>query len=134
MKCTRGVLYSAFVGLILFAGVARASSINNLVLSVNSLSSCPTGSFCFGWAPDATSISFSLPNSGIIPGQYFLLNFGCASGTCSWPGGTSVTAVWNTNVPEPSSMALVLTGFGAIIARRRPWKTREKEQPETCTS
>jgi hypothetical protein len=28
-------------------------------------------------------------------------------------------------VPEPSSMALVLTGFGAIVARRRRWKTRE---------
>jgi hypothetical protein len=195
MKCRRGVLSSVFVGLILFAGVARAGSINNLVLSVNSLSGCPSGSFCFGWDPSATAISFSLPNTGgtyqldavnagtfppsnlqitslrlfisttglsltcssnifancsvtnhpnttlvslsggnIPPGQYFSLDFGCASATCSWPGGTNVTARWDTNVPEPSSMALVLGGIGAIVARRRPWKTREKEQTETCTS
>jgi hypothetical protein len=195
MKCTRGVLNSAFVGLILFAGVAHASSINSLQLSVNSLSGCPSGSFCFGWDPNATAVSFSLPNTGgtdqldavnagtfppsnvqitslrlfisttglsltcssnifancsvtnhpnttlvslsggnIAPGQYFSLNFGCASGTCSWPGGTNVYAVWGTSVPEPNSMALVLSGIGAIVARRRPWKTREKEQTETCTS
>lgn len=185
MKYLQRVLFTVF-GLVLCAAIARADSINNLELSVNRLTACPTGASCFGWAPDSSAISFSLPNSGgtykfyavnigtipysnleitslrlflpmtglnltcsssifancavtnpyanttlvsfsggkIIPGQYFLLDFGCASGICSWPDGTNVTAVWGTNAPEPGSMALVLTGIGAILARWRLWRIR----------
>jgi len=183
MKLPHSV-FSAFVGLILFAGMARANSINNLELSVNSLSGCPEGSFCFGWDPTASSIGFTISNSGgyqlyavnlgglpyralqitslrlfisatgiditcasnifancsvtehphntwvsfsdgkILPGQYFSLNLGCSSGTCSWPAGTSVSVLSGTNVPEPDSMALIMMGIGAILTRRKLWKTR----------
>ena len=183
MKLPHSV-FSAFVGLILCAGMARANPVNNLELSVNSLSGCLGGSFCFGWDPTASAIGFTISSSSgtyqlyavntgglpyrnleitslllvisatgiditcasnifancsvtdhphgtwvsfsdgrILPGQYFSLNFGCSSGTCSWPAGTSVTAFSGTNVPEPGSMALILTGIGAILTRRELWKT-----------
>jgi hypothetical protein len=35
----------------------------------------------------------------------------------SWPAGTTFTAV--ANVPEPGTVALVATGLGALVARRR---------------
>jgi hypothetical protein len=64
MKYLQSVLSLAFFGLILWTGQARADSVNNLELSVNSLSSCPGDSFCFGWDPSATAIEFVLPNGG----------------------------------------------------------------------
>ncbi|HEV8524100.1 MAG TPA: PEP-CTERM sorting domain-containing protein [Terriglobales bacterium] len=57
------------------------------------------------------------------------INSGCSPGACdeflidiyanqtSWPAGTTFTAV--ANVPEPGTVALVATGLGALVARRR---------------
>ena len=174
------VIALLFVSCFLFVTVVRADSINNLELSVNNLSSCPS-SGCFVWDPTASAISFSLPATGgtfhfaatldrrfvdgigleitrlnlfvpligaditcassifancsvtnqpngtaisfsggaIYPGENFSLDFGCTSGDCSWPAGTNVTARWATNVPEPGTMALLLTGVAAILVRRR---------------
>ena len=56
--------------------------------------------------------------SGIIAGQNFSIVFGCTSGTCDpWPGNLNFTAA--ANVPEPGTMALLLTGIGAIVSRRK---------------
>ena len=55
---------------------------------------------------------------GIGAGQNFSIVFGCESGDCQpWPGDLDFTAT--ANVPEPGTMALLFTGIGAIVARRR---------------
>jgi hypothetical protein len=57
----------------------------------------------------------------IYPNQHFLFDFGCAATTpCSWPTEQEVFARTITNVPEPGTMALLLTGVAAILVRRRP--------------
>ncbi len=49
---------------------------------------------------------------GITAGHNFEIQFG------SWPaGGVAFTAV--ANVPEPATLALVATGLGVIVTRRR---------------
>lgn len=57
---------------------------------------------------------------GIPAGQNFSIQFGCVGETC-WPGGLDFTAT--ANVPEPATMALLLTGIGGIVTRRR-WLKR----------
>jgi hypothetical protein len=57
------LLALSFVGCFLLVSVARADSVNNLELSVKSISSCPS-SGCFLWDPTASAIGFSLPSSG----------------------------------------------------------------------
>ena len=180
MKYPRRVLTFAFVGLVLWAGVVRADSINPLNLSVTPLSVCPP-SGCFIWDPGSTTIGLTLPPGGgtyqlaftnwafrnldittlkffisatlanvscgsslfakctvtnpypnstliwfsggnIRPGQDFLLNFGCGSEPCSWPGGVHVRALTGT-VPEPGTLALFLAGIAAILTVGRLWKT-----------
>ena len=68
-----------------------------------------------------TTILLSGLNSdftGIGAGQNFSIVFGCESGECEpWPGDLDFTA--RANVPEPGTMALLFTGIGAIIARRK---------------
>ena len=68
-----------------------------------------------------TTILLSGLNSdftGIGAGQNFSIVFGCESGECEpWPGDLDFTA--RANVPEPGTMALLFTGIGAIVARRR---------------
>jgi hypothetical protein len=50
--------------------------------------------------------------SGIAAGHNFSITFG------QWPaGGVTFTAV--ANVPEPATLALFITGLGAIVSRRR---------------
>jgi PEP-CTERM motif-containing protein len=50
--------------------------------------------------------------TGIAAGHNFSIQFG------EWPqGGVHFTAV--ANVPEPATLALFLTGLGAIVTRRR---------------
>jgi hypothetical protein len=54
---------------------------------------------------------------GILAGQNFSIVFGCETGHCDpWPGNLQFTAV--SNVPEPGTLALVLTGVGVIVRRR----------------
>ena len=68
-----------------------------------------------------TTILLSGLNSdfhGIGAGQNFSIVFGCESGECDpWPGDLDFTA--RANVPEPGTMALLFTGIGAIVARRK---------------
>jgi hypothetical protein len=56
--------------------------------------------------------------TGIPAGNSFEIILGCARGDCpKWPAGLDFEAV--ANVPEPGTMALLLTGLGAIFARRK---------------
>ena len=61
---------------------------------------------------------------GILNGQSFEIGFACVQGSC-WPGGLSVGAHAGT-VPEPGTVALMVTGLGAIVSRRKLWKRRSK--------
>jgi hypothetical protein len=67
--------------------------------------------------PNVTRIRFSV--GSIAPGQYFSINFGCASGSCSWPSGLRVVAHTGIETPEPGALTLVLTGIAAILTRRK---------------
>jgi hypothetical protein len=56
--------------------------------------------------------------TGIPSGNSFEIILGCATGDCpTWPVGLDFDAV--ANVPEPGTMALLLTGLGAMFARRK---------------
>jgi len=64
------------------------------------------------------------PRTGIEPGQNFLIQFACSSGSC-WPGGLHFTAHANgATTPEPGTVALMVTGIGMIFSRRKVWKNR----------
>lgn len=64
----------------------------------------------------------SNPLKGILTGQSFSIGFACSEGC--WPGGLDFTAHANVAaVPEPGTIALVVTGLGAIVARRKKWKS-----------
>ena len=70
-----------------------------------------------------TTIFLSGINSsftGIPNGQNFSIVFGCVQDTC-WPGGLDFTAT--ANVPEPGTIALMVTGLTGIVTRRR-WGKR----------
>jgi len=54
---------------------------------------------------------------GIPNGNSFEIILGCAN--LCWPSGLTFNATANTSVPEPGTMALLLTGVGAIYARRK---------------
>ena len=59
--------------------------------------------------------------TGLLAGQNFSIVFGCETGSCDpWPGGLDFTAT--ANVPEPGTMALLATGIGAIVTRRKKFK------------
>jgi hypothetical protein len=61
---------------------------------------------------------------GIRNGQNFSMTFSCVNGSC-WPGGLSFSGHANpAAVPEPGTIALMVTGFGAIFSRRKIWKNR----------
>jgi hypothetical protein len=64
------------------------------------------------------------PRTGIANGQSFDIGFRCLNGSC-WPGGSTVTAHAGA-VPEPSTVAFMLTGLGAIVSRRKTWMNRLK--------
>lgn len=64
--------------------------------------------------------------SGIAAGGNFQIQFACVKGSC-WPGGIQVTGRGSVGtVPEPATMALMMTGIGAIFSRRKvkAWKNR----------
>jgi hypothetical protein len=63
--------------------------------------------------------------TGIAPGQSFALDFSC-NPHC-WPtGGVGFGGYANTpngvTVPEPGTVALMVTGLGALVSRRKQWK------------
>lgn len=59
--------------------------------------------------------------TGLMAGQNFSIVFGCETGECDpWPGDLDFTAT--ANVPEPGTMALLATGIGAIVSRRKQLK------------
>jgi hypothetical protein len=62
------------------------------------------------------------PDRGILNGQSFSIGFSCIGKSC-WPGGLDFVAHANTtSVPEPGTIALMVTGMGALLSRRKLWK------------
>jgi len=59
--------------------------------------------------------------NGIPNGASFSINFACVEGNC-WPGGLSFSGHAGA-APEPGTIALVVTGLGAIVSRRKRWKS-----------
>ena len=59
------------------------------------------------------------PRNGIKNGQSFAISFVCVQKSC-WPGGIGFQGQAGT-VPEPGTVALMVTGLGAIISRRKMW-------------
>jgi hypothetical protein len=62
------------------------------------------------------------PRKGILNGQSFGIGFACVQDNCWTNGGTTMSAHAGT-VPEPGTVALMVTGLGAIISRRKRWKS-----------
>lgn len=62
------------------------------------------------------------PRNGIPDGSSFMIGFGCVKGNC-WPHGLEFTAHAGT-VPEPGTVALMVTGLSAIVSRRKKWLSR----------
>lgn len=63
------------------------------------------------------------PGSGILIGQTFGISFSCVNKNC-WPGGLNFSGHANMAVPEPGTVALMMTGLGALVSRRKAWKNR----------
>jgi hypothetical protein len=63
--------------------------------------------------------------TGIANGQSFDISFVCVSKSC-WPGGLQFSGHANASVPEPGTVALMVTGFGAMLSRRKQWMKRLK--------
>jgi hypothetical protein len=64
------------------------------------------------------------PRTGIKNGQSFDISFVCVSKSC-WPGGIQFSGHAGT-VPEPGTVALMVTGLGAMFSRRKMWRNRLK--------
>lgn len=64
------------------------------------------------------------PRTGILAGQSFSMTFACVGQSC-WPGGLGFTAHAGA-APEPGTVALMLTGLGALVSRRKMWMGRLK--------
>jgi len=62
-------------------------------------------------------------DKGILAGQSFSIAFACVNKSC-WPGGLNFGGHANMSVPEPGTMALMMTGLGALVSRRKTWKNR----------
>jgi len=65
------------------------------------------------------------PRNGIRNGQSFDIGFACVGQSCWTNGGTTMSGHAGT-APEPGTVALMVTGLGAIISRRKLWKRRLK--------
>jgi hypothetical protein len=63
------------------------------------------------------------PDKGILNGQSFGISFSCVNQSC-WPGGLKFGGHANMAVPEPGTVALMMTGLGALVSRRKTWKNR----------
>ncbi len=58
--------------------------------------------------------------TGIPAGNSFEIILGCKNGKCNkWPERMEFEAVANSSVPEPGTVALLLTGLGAMFTRRK---------------
>jgi hypothetical protein len=65
-------------------------------------------------------------DQGIKNGQNFGISFNCLDKSC-WPGGLSFNGHGSQNVgtvPEPGTIALMVTGLVGLISRRKTWKNR----------
>jgi len=60
------------------------------------------------------------PKTGILAGSNFAIGFNCVDGSC-WPGGLNFTAHASA-APEPGTIALMATGVGILVSRRKRWK------------
>lgn len=60
------------------------------------------------------------PKTGITNGESFAIAFGCVGESCWTNGGSLVHATAGT-VPEPGTVALMVTGLAAIGSRRKMW-------------
>ena len=63
---------------------------------------------------------------GIPNGANFAISFSCVQGGC-WPGGLSFNGHGSSSLtatPEPGTIALMVTGLGALVSRRKRWKNR----------
>jgi hypothetical protein len=58
------------------------------------------------------------PRKGILNNQSFAISFVCSKGC--WPGGVGFQGQAGT-VPEPGTVAFMVTGLGAIMSRRKMW-------------
>jgi hypothetical protein len=65
------------------------------------------------------------PRKGILNGQSFDIGFACVGQSC-WTNGGSVMYGQAGTAPEPGTVALMVTGLGAIMSRRKMWKSRLK--------
>lgn len=59
--------------------------------------------------------------NGIPNGASFSINFACVNKDC-WPGGLTFSGHAGA-APEPGTIALVVTGLGVIVSRRKRWKS-----------
>ena len=57
------------------------------------------------------------PRKGILNNQSFAISFVCVQKSC-WPGDLKIGGQAGT-VPEPGTVALMVTGLGAIVSRRK---------------
>jgi len=62
-------------------------------------------------------------DKGILAGESFSIAFACVNKSC-WPGGLKFGGHANMSVPEPGTIALMMTGLGALVSRRKTWKNR----------
>ena len=64
------------------------------------------------------------PDKGIRNGSSFSITFACVGKSC-WPGGLNFNGHANVGtVPEPGTIALMVTGLGTLVSRRKNWKNR----------
>ena len=64
-------------------------------------------------------------DKGIPNGASFAIDFSCKGGC--WPGGLQFNGHGSssaTATPEPGTIALMVTGLGALVSRRKMWKNR----------
>jgi hypothetical protein len=64
------------------------------------------------------------PHTGIPNGSNFAIGFACVDKNC-WPGGLGFTG-HASSAPEPGTIALMVTGVGAMLSRRKRWKNSLK--------
>jgi hypothetical protein len=64
------------------------------------------------------------PRVGIPNGGSFEISFNCAGGC--WVNGGSTVVGHGGAAPEPETVALMMTGLGAIISQRKRWLNRLK--------